>query len=295
MVAQNTNAGTRKRFVEIPAGRRNVAGVLSLPREPLGVVAFAHGSGSGRFSPRNQFVAQVLQNAGLATLLIDLLREDETQNRRNVFDIKLLAERLVAATCWLGRDPDTRDLRLGYFGASTGAAAALVAATRRPERVGAIVLRSGRPDLAWGDLVDVVAPTLLIVGGHDEQILESNRLALALLRCRKRLVVVPSATHLFEEPGALEQVARLAEKWFLRHLDSNSRANHDPPLDQYGRDGLNRTPAVIRATRRCPMTHETKLMKLASRLLAQRDAVRKTLSDDLDILTEVSACEPGRG
>jgi putative phosphoribosyl transferase len=229
MVAQNTNAGSRKRFVEIPAGRRNAAGILSLPREPVGVVVFAHGSGSGRFSPRNQFVAHALQNAGLGTLLIDLLREDETQNQRNVFDLKLLAERLVAATCWLRREQDTRDLTLGYFGASTGAAAALVAAARRAEYVGAIVLRSGRPDLAWGDLVDVVAPTLLIVGGHDEQILDSNRLALALLRCRKRLVVVPGANHLFEEPGALEQVARLAEEWFLGHLDSNPRANYDPP------------------------------------------------------------------
>jgi putative phosphoribosyl transferase len=229
MVALNTNAGSRKRFVEIPAGRRNVAGVLSLPREPVGVVVFAHGSGSGRFSPRNRFVAHALQNAGLGTLLIDLLREDETPNQRNVFDIKLLAERLVATTCWLGLERDTRDLTLGYFGASTGAAAAMVAAARRPEYVGAVVLRSGRADLAWGDLVDVVAPTLMIVGEHDEQILESNRLALALLRCRKRLVVVPGATHLFEEPGALEQAARLAEEWFLGHLDPNSRANDDPP------------------------------------------------------------------
>ena len=208
----------------------------------------------------------MLKNAGLATLLIDLLREDETQDRRNEFDIKLLAERLVAVTCWLGRDPDTRDLKLGYFGASTGAAAALVAAARRPERVGAIVLRSGRPDLAWGDLVDVVAPTLLIVGGHDEQILESNRLALALLPCRKRLVVVPGATHLFEEPGTLEQVARLAEQWFLRLSRLQFPGGSRSALDQYGRGGPDRSPAVIRAIRRCPMTHKTKLMKLTSRL-----------------------------
>jgi putative phosphoribosyl transferase len=218
MVTQNTSGGTRERFVEIPAGRQRVNGVLRMPQEPGGVVAFAHGSGSGRFSPRNQFVAQVLQDAGLATLLIDLLEEDETQDRRNVFDIELLAERLGAATDWLGWDADTRGLRVGYFGASTGAAAALVAAARRPKPIGAVVSRGGRPDLAWGDLPNVTAPTLLIVGGHDEQVLELNRQALALLRCPSQLVVVPGATHLFEERGALENVARLAERWFQRYL-----------------------------------------------------------------------------
>ncbi len=158
MITQSTNAGTRERFVEIPAGRRKVRGTLRIPREPQGVVAFAHGSGSGRFSPRNQFVAQKLQDAGLTTLLIDLLEEDETQDRRNVFDIELLADRLGAATHWLVLDPETRDLRLGYFGASTGAAAALVAAARRPESVAAVVSRGGRPDLAWDDLPDVDRP-----------------------------------------------------------------------------------------------------------------------------------------
>ena len=158
MITQNTNAGTRERFVEIPAGRRKVRGTLRIPREPQGVVAFAHGSGSGRFSPRNQFVAQKLQDAGLTTLLIDLLEEDETQDRRNVFDIELLADRLGAATHWLVQDPDTRDLRLGYFGASTGAAAALVAAAWRPESIAAVVSRGGRPDLAWDDLPDVAHP-----------------------------------------------------------------------------------------------------------------------------------------
>jgi len=229
MVTRNTNVGTRERLVEIPAGRQWVKGILRIPQEPRGVVAFAHGSGSGRFSPRNQFVAQALQDAGLATLLIDLLEEYETHDRRNVFDIELLAERLGAATDWLGVDPDTRGLGLGYFGASTGAAAALVAAARRPQPVGAVVSRGGRPDLAWGELPDVLAPTLLIVGGDDQDVHELNRRALALLRCRKELVVIPGATHLFEEPGALEQVAQLAQQWFLRHLSTDPRASRDLP------------------------------------------------------------------
>jgi len=224
MVTQKLSAPTRERFVEIPAGRRRVKGALRMPREPRGVVAFAHGSGSGRFSPRNQFVAEALQDAGLATLLIDLLEEDETEDRRNVFDIELLAERLGAATHWLGRDRDTRGLRLGYFGASTGAAAALMTAARQPEPVGAVVSRDGRPDLAWGDLPDVIAPTLLIVGGRDEDVLELNRRALSLLCCPKELVTIPGATHLFEEPGALENVSRLAVGWFLRHLATDPQA-----------------------------------------------------------------------
>jgi putative phosphoribosyl transferase len=228
MDKQNENAGTRERFVEIPAGRATVAGVLAMPPEPLGVVAFAHGSGSGRFSPRNQFVAQVLQEAGLATLLIDLLEEDEAQDRRRVFDIELLAARLGAASHWLSRDPDTHNLKLGYFGASTGAAAALVAAARWTGPINAVVSRGGRPDLAGDDLPDVIAPTLLLVGGRDEQVLELNRQALALLRCPKELVVVPGATHLFEEPGALVEVAHLAEQWFLRHLGTDLRVGCVP-------------------------------------------------------------------
>jgi len=216
------NTRPREQLVEIPAGTRLVRGILSLPREPRAVVAFAHGSGSGRFSPRNQFVAGALQDAGLATLLIDLLEEDEADDRRLVFDIALLADRLQHAASWLGRDPETRDLQLGYFGASTGAAAALVAAARQPERIGAVVSRGGRPDLAWTDLPAVAAPTLLLVGGHDEDVLELNRRALALLRCPKELIVIPGATHLFPEPGALEEVARLATRWFLQHLGSGS-------------------------------------------------------------------------
>ncbi len=213
-----TNATPRERLVAIPAEKRMVSGILSLPREPQAVVAFAHGSGSGRFSPRNQFVARVLQEAGLATLLIDLLEESESRDRRLVFDIELLADRLQRAASWLGQDPDTSGLRLGYFGASTGAAAALVAAARQPEWIGAVVSRGGRPDLARDDLPAVAAPTLLLVGGDDEEVLELNRQALARLRCPKELVVIPGATHLVPEPGALEEVARLATRWFLRHL-----------------------------------------------------------------------------
>jgi putative phosphoribosyl transferase len=230
MVTQmtSTSAGSRERSVEIPAGTRRVRGILGLPREPRGMVAFAHGSGSGRFSPRNQFVARVLQAAGLGTLLIDLLEEDEAQDRLAIFDIELLADRLGAAAHWLGRDRETHGLPLGYFGASTGAAAAVMAAAREPEGVTAIVSRGGRPDLAWDALPDVVAPTLLIVGGSDEEVGELNRRALALLRCPKEMVVIPGATHLFPEPGALEEVARLAERWFLRHLGPDPRVRRDP-------------------------------------------------------------------
>jgi putative phosphoribosyl transferase len=219
------NAESSERVVEIPAGRRRVRGILSLPGAAVGVVAFAHGSGSGRFSPRNQFVAGVLRKAGIATLLIDLLEEDEADDRRKVFDIELLATRLQAAADWLGDHPETSNLRLGYFGASTGAGAALVAAARKPDAVYAVVSRGGRPDLAYDDLPAVTAPTLLIVGGYDGEVLELNRRALAMMHCTKELVVVPGATHLFEEPGTLEEVARLATQWFLRYLESEAWSN----------------------------------------------------------------------
>jgi dienelactone hydrolase len=199
-----------------------------MPRQPLGIVAFAHGSGSGRFSPRNQFVAEVLHDGGLGTLLIDLLEEDEAEDRRRVFEIELLANRLTAAADWLGQDSETRSLRLGYFGASTGAAAALVAAANQPGLVGAVVSRGGRPDLARHVLHAVIAPTLLIVGGHDDDVLDLNRQAFALLGCAKQLVVIPGATHLFPEPGTLEEVARVAKQWFLRHLAPIS----DPALNR---------------------------------------------------------------
>jgi putative phosphoribosyl transferase len=203
---------------EVACGGRRIRGTLALPTAAAAVVVFAHGSGSGRFSPRNQYVAGVLQRAGLATLLIDLLEDDEADDRSLVFDIGLLAERLLAAAGWLTDRAETHGLRLGYFGASTGAGAALVAAAHAPERVGAVVSRGGRPDLAREALPHVVAPTLLIVGGEDEIVLELNREAYELLRCPRQLDIVPGATHLFSEPGALEEVARLAEEWFLRFL-----------------------------------------------------------------------------
>jgi putative phosphoribosyl transferase len=217
-MASPPSSGARERLVKIPSGQHILEGVLSLPGNARGMVAFAHGSGSGRFSPRNQFVARILQGAGLATLLIDLLYEEEAQDREKVFDIDLLAQRLQSAASWLGREPDTRALRLGYFGASTGAGAALVAAARQPEGVRAVVSRGGRPDLAKDLLPAVQAPTLLVVGGNDPVVLRLNEDALRLLRSPKELIVVPGATHLFSEPGTLEEVARLAEEWFLRYL-----------------------------------------------------------------------------
>lgn len=206
------------RQVEIPAGRLILPGELTLPEEPVGLVAFAHGSGSSRFSPRNQQVADTLHQSGLGTLLFDLLSEAESQTRANVFDLSLLAERLIAATIWLGQEPDARDLRLGYFGASTGAGAALIAAAQAGNRIHAVVSRGGRPDLAHEWLPKVLAPTLLIVGGLDTAVLGLNHLALEQLHCEKRLTVVPGATHLFEEPGTLESVSRLARDWFAHYL-----------------------------------------------------------------------------
>jgi putative phosphoribosyl transferase len=213
-----TNPKELEREVEIRSGRRSLNGILTIPAAAKGVVAFAHGSGSGRFSPRNQFVARALEKGGLATLLLDLLEEQEAEDRRKVFDIELLAERLQSAADWLGQQPETSTLRLGYFGASTGAGAALVAAARNSPRIGAVVSRGGRPDLASDYLSAVQAPTLLVVGGDDDVVIELNEQALRLLRCPKQLVVVPGATHLFEEPGTLEEVARLAKEWFLRYL-----------------------------------------------------------------------------
>lgn len=198
-------------------------GDLILPASVRGVVLFAHGSGSGRFSPRNRHVAGVLQEAGLATLLMDLLTPEEervdavTAHLR--FDIGLLAKRLVQATDWVRRHPETQPLGVGYFGASTGGGAALVAAAARADAVGAVVSRGGRPDLAGPALPQVSAPTLLIVGGNDMPVLEMHRAAQAQMRAATRLEIVPGATHLFEEPGALDAVARLARDWFLRYLE----------------------------------------------------------------------------
>jgi dienelactone hydrolase len=208
----------REREAAISAGGPIVRGTLKLPRAAAGVVVFAHGSGSGRFSPRNQYVAQILEDAGLGTLLVDLLEESEAHDRANVFDIELLAGRLQAAADWLKTQPETAGLRLGYFGASTGAGAALLAAARAPQSVGAIVSRGGRPDLAGDALAQVAAPTLLIVGSDDEVVLELNREAFDRLPGIRQLDVVPGATHLFPEPGALEEVARLAREWFHHYL-----------------------------------------------------------------------------
>ncbi len=201
-------------------------GGLALPgefdtvAEALGVVVFVHGSGSSRSSPRNRFVADVLHRHRLSTLLFDLLTDAEAADRRNVFDIALLTRRVDEALAWLQARPDLRALPVGLFGASTGAAAALCAAAEAPERVAAVVSRGGRPDLAAAHLARVQAPTLLIVGGDDTEVLALNRQAMRQMACPQRLEVVPGATHLFEEPGALEVVADLAARWFAEHLSS---------------------------------------------------------------------------
>ncbi|MGE5626097.1 MAG: dienelactone hydrolase family protein [Bacillota bacterium] len=213
-----------KSDVVITAGDVFLEGMLAVPGDVCGIVAFAHGSGSSRFSRRNQGVARQLNEAGLATLLFDLLSADE--NARDAvtaeyrFDIPLLAERLAQAVDWLARDPATRTFPVGLFGASTGAAAALIAAAERPARVRAVVSRGGRPDLAGEALGRVRAATLLIVGGADIPVIGLNEQAAARLSCPHQLVIVPGATHLFEEPGALEQVSKLASDWFRRHFAS---------------------------------------------------------------------------
>jgi putative phosphoribosyl transferase len=218
----NTPQPATARAVTIPAGGAALAGDLSIPTEARGVVVFAHGSGSGRHSPRNRFVADALRAGGLATLLMDLLTEaEEAEDVRALalrFDIGLLAGRLVAATDWLAQQPNISALPIGYFGASTGAGAALVAAAECPNVVAAIVSRGGRPDLAGPSLGAVRAPTLLIVGGADGPVIEMNRDAIRQMRTLAHLEIVPGATHLFEEPGALEQVATLARAWFAHYL-----------------------------------------------------------------------------
>src|SRR6476659_1791576 len=212
--------------VQIPAGRAVLSGNLTIPENAIGLVLFAHGSGSSRHSPRNQFVARTLNRAWLGTLLFDLLTLEEEAldiyTREHRFNISLLAERLEHATSWAGQQAQTRDLRIGYFGSSTGGAAALVAAAELPQDVGAVVSRGGRPDLAGDALPRVQAPTLLIVGGYDDIVIELNEMARDQMRCEVRLEITPGATHLFEEPGALEQVAKLASDWFVHHLGANS-------------------------------------------------------------------------
>ncbi len=211
--------------VIVPAGGARLEGDLGIPGNARGLVLFAHGSGSSRHSPRNRFVARALREAELGTLLIDLLTpEEESEDLRTGrlrFDIGLLARRLVGATDWLAGETETRRLPLGYFGASTGAGAALVAAAERPDAAAAVVSRGGRPDLAGSALDQVRAPTLLIVGSQDHEVLELNKRSLERIRTEKELAIVPGATHLFEEPGALEQVAALARDWFTRFMAGN--------------------------------------------------------------------------
>ena len=208
--------------VRIPAGTVTLSGDLCLPKGTKGIVLFAHGSGSSRHSSRNQFVANIIQTAGMGTLLFDLLTPEEgfvdEQTRHLRFDIALLCHRLQDATEWVKDSAATRDLRVGYFGASTGAAAALLAAASQGEAIGAVTSRGGRPDMAGESLAKVVAPTLLIVGGRDEVVLQLNEEAFEKLSCRKELAIIPGATHLFPEPGALEEVANLAAHWFQYYL-----------------------------------------------------------------------------
>ncbi|MDQ3032596.1 MAG: dienelactone hydrolase family protein [Myxococcota bacterium] len=215
-----------ERSVFIPADGAHLSGDLALPRSPRGLVVFAHGSGSSRHSPRNRFVARELQKGRLGTLLLDLLTPDEeavdVRTAELRFDIGLLARRLVAAVEWARMEPATRDLRIGVFGASTGGGAALVAAALRPEAITAVVSRGGRPDLAGDALPAVRTPTLLIVGGDDEPVIELNRQAMDRMRTEVELEVVPGATHLFEEPGTLEEVARLARDLFVQRLGVRS-------------------------------------------------------------------------
>jgi len=226
-VKREAEREARARGVRVPAGGVELAGDLTLPAGAQGLVIFAHGSGSGRHSPRNRYVARELNQAGLGTLLIDLLTvEEEAVDVRTAeyrFDIPMLAERLDGAKEWARGEAELADLPIGYFGASTGAGAALIAAADRPAGVGAIVSRGGRPDLAGAALERVRAPTLLIVGGEDRMVIEMNREAMAQMPGEVRLEIVPGATHLFEEPGKLEEVARLATAWFTEHL-GNGRA-----------------------------------------------------------------------
>jgi len=211
-------SGDYEELVEIPIDSVSLEGMLGLPEGTKGIVLFAHGSGSSRLSPRNNFVAGILRKAGIGTLLFDLLTEEEDMVYSTRFDIDLLTERLILATNWLKNQPQSEGLRIGYFGASTGAAAALQAAAKSDFPIFAIVSRGGRPDLAMSHLSKVKASTLLIVGGFDESVIGLNQQAYDELACERELIIVPGATHLFEETGTLEEVARLAAEWFVRHL-----------------------------------------------------------------------------
>lgn len=209
---------TTESLVYVPLGKVTLVGSLAIPEGASGIVLFAHGSGSSRLSPRNNFVAEVLRRKGLATLLLDLLTAEEDSDYEMRFDINLLAHRLVAVTKWLQEQAEMRNLAIGYFGASTGAAAAIQSAALLPHQISAIVSRGGRPDLAMAYLAKIESPTLLIVGGYDDVVIELNKEAYDGLACVKKMEIVPRATHLFEEPGTLEKVAELAVEWFEKYL-----------------------------------------------------------------------------
>jgi putative phosphoribosyl transferase len=217
MRSGKTSLNKEEKEVVINYKGLHLNGILAVPSKAQGIVIFAHGSGSSRWSTRNNFVARELQKVGFATLLMDLLRPEEENERDNVFDIELLAERLISAKSWLSKQAATKYLAVGYFGASTGAGAALVAAAQEPQNIFAVVSRGGRPDLAGKELIRVKAPTLLIVGGDDTIVIDLNQQAYAHLRCEKKLEIIPRATHLFEEAGTLEQVAKLASNWFTNY------------------------------------------------------------------------------
>jgi len=219
--------GENSETIDVLIEPRGLEGILRLPRRPTGLIIFAHGSGSSRFSPRNSLVARQLSNRGFATLLFDLLTAGEERDRRNVFDIPLLSSRMGEAVGWASTSSYVQRLPIGLFGASTGAAAALVAAANEPGSVRAVVSRGGRPDLAGEALAHVKAATLLIVGGLDHDVLDLNRHALRLLQCEKRLDVVPGATHLFEEPGTLEAVVEASIDWFSAYLVGNEQRSED--------------------------------------------------------------------
>ena len=234
MTKANVKQERLERIVQIPVNGITLEGALLIPADCSGIVLFAHGSGSSRHSPRNNFVAQVLQGVGLGTLLLDLLTREEDASYENRFDIDLLTWRLERATQWVMEQSRSESLDIGYFGASTGAAAALQAAATFGNSIGAVVSRGGRPDLAMAALPNVESPTLLIVGGLDYEVLELNRRAYQKLKVEKELEIVPGATHLFEEPGTLQEVARLAAQWFNRHLGrkpvQDARSTRDPAL-----------------------------------------------------------------
>ena len=218
-----TNEFENEKIVHVAVGDKELEGALVVPKRAKAIVIFAHGSGSSRHSPRNKFVAQELNKLSLATLLIDLLTETEDRDYSTRFDIALLARRLATVTDWVVDSPATKNLRIGYFGASTGAAAAIIAAASQGGKIGAVVSRGGRVDLAPDSLSKVVAPTLLIVGEYDFEVLEINRQAYQSLTALKEIVIVPKATHLFEEAGALSQVAKLAGAWFCQHIKQGSK------------------------------------------------------------------------